>query len=218
MDELRAALKEAELRSRADDLAEDVSLHVHSVSRDDVDAIVTTLSRLGSIASSAEVPIELFVDDVCEAIKDGKHRLDLSPSQKQQLKSRLATLLDNKAILIAAKARLVFIEHEHYLCYARIMTDVRPVFGPDVKTAPAAAMIAHTLKLVYHHGDDTKEFFVALDPLSLDRLSDLIERAKAKEATLNQHLASQMSKSSIENNEPAQPLLPAVRTRRRVRI
>jgi hypothetical protein len=134
----------------------------------------------------------MFVEDVCDVVEEGDYSIGLDEETKEHLKERLTKLLDNQAILVAAKARLVFIEHEHYLCYARIVTDIRPVFGLDVSRKPRAAMIAHTLKLVYHEGKgkDTKEFFVALDPSSLDRLSELIERAKAKEETLKSVLGT----------------------------
>lgn len=192
VEELRIALYDAGLKSHADDLSEEIAPLVHTISRDDVDEIVQTLFGLGRVATSADVPVETFVEDVCDSIAESKHKLDLVSDEKERLKARLATLLDNNAILVASKARLVFIEHEHYLCYARIMTDIRPVFGMDVDTKPMAAMVAHTLKLVYHEGrgKDTKEIFVALDPSSLDRLSELIERAKAKEATLKSVLGT----------------------------
>lgn len=188
--ELRSALAAAGLKLDPEDLAEEMAPLVHSISREEVDAIVETLSGLAIIVASSDVPLELFVEDVCEAIGEGEHALSLDDAEKEQLKSRLSNLLDNAAILVAAKARLVLIEHEHYLCYARIMTDVRPVFGLDVKRRPTAAMIVHSLKLAYHDGKDIKEFFVALDPPSLDRLSELIDRAKEKEGTMKSVLGT----------------------------
>lgn len=123
---------------------------MHSISRQDVDAIVDTVSGLASIAQSVEVPLDEFAEDVAEAIAEGKHSITYAAaSDRERFKSRVRDLLDNRSVLVAAKARLVFIEHEHYLCYARIMTDIRPVFGQDVEAKPMAAMVAHTLKLVY---------------------------------------------------------------------
>jgi len=40
------------------------------------------------------------------------------------------------------------------------------------------------LKLAYHEGDDSKEFFVALDTEDLRHLRDLIDRAITKESFL----------------------------------
>ena len=190
-DELRLALESADLALHSRKLADQVALKVNRIARADVDRIVATLSRLHSVASSAEVPISEFVDDVYEAMEESKkHQLKLAPDDQRKFKARLASLLEVRAVNVLSKAQNVFVEHEHYLCYARIMTDIRPVFGPDVNEKPAVAMIVHSLKIVYHSGPETKQFFVALDSGSLDRFSELIERAKAKQETLKSVLGT----------------------------
>ena len=184
-DELGRALETAHLASIDDDLAEQVALKVDTISRAEIDEIVQTLSRLSGIASDASVPLEDFCVDVYAAMRGSEDRaLDLSESEQTRFRERLKSLLSAQSISLSGRARLVFTEHEHYLCYARIMTDVRPIFGENVEERPIGATIVHTLKLAYHEAKEIRELFVALDGDSLDRLSDLIERARRKAASL----------------------------------
>jgi hypothetical protein len=188
---LVSALAAADLVWRASELAEKIAPKVADVPPATIDGVVDALTGLSSVITSVDdLPMEVFVEDVAAALSDAAppHSLTLTTDERQKFKTRLTSLLDIQTIRVAAKARTVFIEHEHYLCYARIMTDIRPVFDIDVADDPMAAMIVHTLKLAYHEGDDVKEFFVALDPSSLERLSELIERARAKQASLERLL------------------------------
>jgi hypothetical protein len=181
--EIASGLEAVPLAWRGTDLAEEVAPNIPTVSREDLNLVIEVLTGLYSVVASVDIPLDIFIDDVYEAAEEAE-TVRLSPDDQTRFKSRLAELFNKKVIQVAAKARLVFIEHEHYLCYARIMSDIRPVFGDDVSQPPMAAMVVHTLKLGYHVDDNVKEFFVALDPSSLERLSDLIERAKAKQKTL----------------------------------
>jgi hypothetical protein len=45
---------------------------------------------------------------------------------------RLSTLLNLECLLLAARAMDIGTEHDRVFHDARIFTDVRPVFGPDV--------------------------------------------------------------------------------------
>ena len=184
-DELRDALEAVTLTSLYDDLAEKVAPSVDTIARTDIDEIVETLSQLSEIVTGASVSLDHFGADVYEAMEDSDdYTLNLSKSDQTQFKNRLKSLLSTKSINLLGRARLVFIEHEHYLCNARILTDIRPIFGERVEEKPISATIVHTLKLSYHDAKDIREFFVALDGDGLDRLSDLIDRAKQKAASL----------------------------------
>lgn len=183
--ELEAALESADLAAHAEALAERVALKVNAIPRSDVDKIVEALSRLCQISTGADVPPDEFVDDVYEVMGESKeYGLQLSPEGQQAFKERLKSLLSTKAVNVVAKARLVFIEHEHYFCYARIMTDIRPIFGERVQDKPSAATIVHSLKIAYHKGSEVRELFVALDEAGLDRLGELIDRARTKADSL----------------------------------
>ena len=184
-DQLHEALEAAHSVSRDDKLAEQIAPKVSGVPRREVGEVVRTLSILLGIAVDASVPLDEFCVDVYDAMEVGEdHRIKLSESEQLRFRTRLKSLLAIRSVNVAGRARRVFTEHGHYFCYARIMTDIRPVFGESVKDGPLGAAIVYTLKLGYHDAEETREFFVALDGNGLDTLADLIERAKRKAATL----------------------------------
>ncbi len=75
-------------------------------------------------------------------------------------------------------------EYARVYCSARVLTDVRPIFGRNPDDAPLGAAIVHTLRITYHDGDDSKDFHVALDSPDLQQLRQLVDRALKKEVTL----------------------------------
>jgi hypothetical protein len=79
---------------------------------------------------------------------------------------------------------------ERLYCGARIISDIRPVFGDSVEELPVSAVITHTLKLGYDEMREHKEFFIVLDEADLDALQDVLERAKVKGDTLTEVLNS----------------------------
>src|SRR5207253_649802 len=74
---------------------------------------------------------------------------------------------------------------ERTFCHARILTDLRPVFGPNLEDGPKAMLVVHHLKLAYH-GDSDKhqEFHISLDADDLETLKKIIERAETKAKSL----------------------------------
>ena len=51
-------------------------------------------------------------------------------------------------------------------------------------TLPNAAVVVHTLKLMYHSGDEHDEFFIALDINDVRELRELLNRAEKKDQVL----------------------------------
>ncbi len=148
-------------------------------------SIVLLLANLYRVRERSKVPLEEFVDDLRHAAADtGRPDLKLSQDHWDRLRGTLATVMALETSLgITAKALDVMSEHDHVFCEARVLTDVRPVFG-DVKNRPAAAVIAHTLRVTYHEGDGTKEFFVALDVADIEILKSALGRAESKHRSM----------------------------------
>ncbi len=71
---------------------------------------------------------------------------------------------------------------------AKIMTDIRPVFGETEETMHLVidSLIFHTLQISYQIGDEIKEFQVHLTDTGLNELQGEIARAKLKEIDLEQ--------------------------------
>jgi hypothetical protein len=188
--ELTAVLEKAAPKLRTYAFAAFVADKVASIPGAESKGIVAALIEMALVRATTEVPMEMFVQDVNEALSDNAKE-KLSDEEQDTLRKRLAVLLSIPSVALPAKGRSLLIDHAHYMCEARIFTDVRPVFGSDVKQSPATALIVHTLKMTYHRGRaETQDFFVVLDSNNLDELSELIERARAKEKSLQAVLAS----------------------------
>lgn len=99
------------------------------------------------------------------------------------LKDRLVKLLSMDATIgMASKAIDVVSEQERSFVDARILSDMRPIFGDTLDIE--ASVIVHHLKIEYHENDDHKEFYVAVDDLDLEILKEAVERAQKKSASL----------------------------------
>ena len=63
---------------------------------------------------------------------------------------------------------------------ARILIDLRPVFGSDVSDEPEQFVLMHTLKLQYADGGIDREFHVSMTLEDLKRLEGLLARERQK--------------------------------------
>ncbi len=105
--------------------------------------------------------------------------------------ARLTQLLAVPSFEVSAKALGVFGEHQLIYESARVFSDIRPVFGDDVSSDPAAAVVFHNLKIEYVEGTESKELYLALDGEDLDELIGVLSRAKQKEASIQAMLSKQ---------------------------
>jgi hypothetical protein len=86
---------------------------------------------------------------------------------------------------MATKAYDLQTEGERTFCDARILTDLRPVFGKDIASGPAGMVIIHRLKLGYHNSEgEHRTFYIALDAEDLVTLKKAIDRAELKARSL----------------------------------
>jgi hypothetical protein len=117
--------------------------------------------------------------------------LDLPEEQRAELAEFVAALTALEGLTSTAKALDLVLDHEHVFREARIITDIRPIFGGAVEDEPAGAAIISTLSLEHYNtsGDDGK-FQVALDEHDLRQLRDRADRALTKTETLKELLAS----------------------------
>jgi len=147
--------------------------------------VLEAILSLYVIKSRKDVNTDQFVDDVCDAME----RLD--PAQRVEKENRndyaekLRLLLNASSFALVTKAIDLATEDERTFCQARIITDLRPVFGPRVEDGPQAMVVVHLLKLAFHEqGGDHGEFYVALDTSELGELKQVIERAELKAKSL----------------------------------
>jgi hypothetical protein len=106
------------------------------------------------------------------------------------IEGRLTELLScDHSLGVTAKVLDVRGDHGCVFCNARILTDIRAVFGEDPTRSPVAGTVIHSLRIEYHDVDDHhRRFYVALDGDDLRILRGLIDRAIKKESALKQEI------------------------------
>lgn len=161
---------------------------VAGLSAKDAERLMDALTSVYQGRAYFDVPVPEFVPDVCETLRDHN---ELKPSDEPQFRDRLENFLKIDALDVAAKASVLFAEHEHVFCTARILTDARPVYGEVVAGPPKAFILTHSLKIEYHGaGGSLQEMHFRLGSGDLVLLRALIDRAEAKANSLREVLDS----------------------------
>ncbi|MGB6686287.1 MAG: hypothetical protein WBE76_00425, partial [Terracidiphilus sp.] len=159
-----------------DDIVKSLQISGTNVPIKNLRDVLEAILSLYVLKSRKDISTEQFVDDVCDAME----RLD--PAQRIEHENRadyagkLRTLLNANSFAIVTKAIDLATEDERTFCQARIITDLRPVFGQHVEDGPQAMVVVHLLKLAFHeqgNARDHGEFYVALDTSELSELNSL---------------------------------------------
>lgn len=140
-----------------------------------------------SVASITPYLYEDKVTDLAKSISNVALRIDLIDEKNfEEFESRLLFLLNNKMIFYPARAQDLLSEYDRIFINSRILTDIRPVFGVDVKEPPECGMVVHSLSINCRESrsDNYKDYFFALDSQDLSVLKEAIERAEAKASSL----------------------------------
>lgn len=172
------------------ELASKIAPKVSTVSSDDVYNILELLDSLYGNMARFGTPVEELAEAVYRSVEqDDAEALRLPEEGSERLKECLVQLLNIDALDATRKALDVLLEHEHTLHSARIMSDIRPIFGLDTDDDPIGAVVVQMLKLSYHdESEDVKEIYLALDTRDIDILIDILQRANSKADTLGRVL------------------------------
>lgn len=152
--------------------------------------VAEVLVALYGVKSTRDLPVEEFVEEVCDALESlPSDELRLPHSEREAFRRKLTILLSADVFSLVSKAYDLATEDERVYCQGRILTDLRPIFGSRVEDGPRAMVIVHHLKLSYHQGSERhQEFHIALDSDDLQALRKLIDRAEAKASSLRSTL------------------------------
>ena len=191
MAEFYAALESTGPALVPQELATKLGAKVARISQDDLQRILRSLIGIHQVRGASFASVPEFAEEVCNAVEDARSEtLKLPPERREIFKQRIAKLLGYESTLgTTSKALDVMTEHERILCGARVLTDVRSVFGNPVEK-PAAAVIVHMLKLSYHQDGEHKDFYVALDSSDVCKLKEVLHRAGQKAKSLGAALAA----------------------------
>ena len=131
------------------------------------------------------------VKDVVKALKAGENKNERLPvADIPNFERNLARFLDLSAVALRTKALSLATDCPRLFTEAKLIADIRPIFGNDVTAQPLGASIVHSLRISFSEEAEEKEFFVQLDAADLESLKDLVDRALKKDATLKAFLNS----------------------------
>lgn len=185
-DELASALQSIPTKLFPYTLAQEIAHNVQSIPPDDLSEVVETLQSLYLNKLNYEVPASMMAEDISEAVAQDliSEEVELSDEDREKFKDRLTKLLSIESLEIVAKGLRILRNNQNIFHEARIITEIRPVFGSNVDEPPPAAVIMHMLSLTCHGTDGHKEFFIALDTDDLAVVREVIDRAESKAESL----------------------------------
>jgi hypothetical protein len=183
--ELASALEGAPPAPSPSDLVAALPLQMASGDEDDLKNMVGAILSLYAVRASLEASVPRLVGDIIAAMeRSGLPDLTLTPPQQDEMRRRLEKLLSVPGLDRSVKAFEVAHEYDHNFCSARILSDIRPIFGPDPAARPEQAAIIHALRVTYHQDDRLRDFYVSMTDRDLDVLAGLIDRAREKAKAL----------------------------------
>lgn len=165
--------------------------------RDDAGSIVASLlSVRGQLRGSS-------TDEIAGALSRSPH-LELDTESRDRLRGRVSELLQSAAFSTTSVAVDLQTQHERNYQSARILTDLRPVFGDDLEANPSGAVIVEVLQLqTWTRSGESDAVFVAMDEHDLVQLQGVVERALKKTETLRGFLEQHgLTYFELDKGEP----------------
>jgi len=160
-----------------------IASEVKSIPQADIAKLIETMSSVLRLQSRSPETMPKLVAALDEAAHIGIENFNVADGV--DFSARLTALLTVESFnIVAIKAKELQLECERTFCDARILTDIRPVFGEKAGDKPAAMIVVHTLKIITHKAAGHKEFFVALDAEDIQSLKKTLERAEEKARSL----------------------------------
>lgn len=183
--EFITALEQASPKLYPSDIVVEIGPKIPSIKPDDLETIVDTLHTLYLTKLHHELSPESLAEDVCEALaEDEEQDTGFTSENREVFKERLTRLLNIESLTVLAKAFSVFRNQENMYCTARIVTDIRAVFGSNPEAPPPAAVLIHMVNLSYHHEGKLRDFYLALDADNVQELREVLDRADIKAKSL----------------------------------
>lgn len=152
---------------------------------DNVIEVVETLAALyGLIEESGDSPREL-ANDLVEAAAELKlGEVEYTPELTSELVRFFEEVFSlDDSLGLTSKAGEVAIENERNYAFARIITDLRPIYLNKDAPTPHGAVVVHILKIAIHETE--QEYYFALDGEDLRDLKEVLDRAVQKEEALS---------------------------------
>jgi hypothetical protein len=189
-EKLIAVLAKTPPTGYASTLATAVASQIKEVRSSDIRSIVRSLVNLYLGKEFFNSDAATFSRDICEGLQEIEEFQSLKDSIDAILCPRIERFLGMESPLgITAKATEILMDNEKVYYDARVLTDIRAVFGDDVTEQPVGAVITHLLAIHHHDSGRHEETFFALDENDIEQLMEVLERAKIKAETLQESLS-----------------------------
>jgi hypothetical protein len=142
------------------------------------------------------------IDGLVVGISESRD-LDIESDSRAEFGRLLKSLLSSDSIVTYAKASVLLADYSNLFHGARIVTDIRPVFGAEDGRDPLGGIVTHTLRIDFFHEGDMQSFYVALDAADLNSLSKVLDRAKEKDVSVRRSILepSRMPQFELEEDE-----------------
>lgn len=162
----------------------------------DLPQIAELTWRLYSVKEGRGGSTADFIQDVSTAMERGESTSpSLDKSSISRLQARLARLLELDTVRVSARAADLRLETANIFEGARLLTDLRPVFGQQHDAPLLGALIQNTLKITYWSEGKSSDIFLSLDRNDLKTLKEIIDRAENK----SEKLADFLKQSNVNN-------------------
>jgi hypothetical protein len=160
-----------------------ISSEVKGIPPGDIAKLIESVISIHRLLSRFPAGAQKLAAEVTEAAADGIDNFRVADGV--DFAGRLAELLAADSFnILSLKAKELQLQAERLFCEARVLTDVRPVFGEKAGDPPTAMVVIHTLKIVFHEALTHKEFYLALDAEDIASLKKTLERAEDKARSL----------------------------------
>ena len=178
-DSLLSAISELPVGTERQALAGAVSAALKTPAGVFSSQIVASVASLVPLAKSFDISDE----EIAGAVSSSQS-LMLEDNERPKLRSRLQALIAVPVIVTLGSAQDLLSELKTTFLDVRVLTDIRPIFGRNPSTPPSSAIISQTLKIQFIEESEIHSIHLAVDAGDLKKLSEAIERATAKVATL----------------------------------
>ncbi len=146
-----------------------------------VEALIPLMFTKATYApSTAEL-----VRDITKSLKSGDKGEPKLPSLSvSRFQVILTRILDLSSIALKAKALSLAADCQRLFTDAKIISDMRPVFGRSVTEPPLGVVVLHSLRIDFSEDGSEREFFVHMDSKDLQELQACVTRALDKDASI----------------------------------
>ncbi len=180
-----AALGTSKPMLRVKDYVQQITSTVPQISAHNMEVMLEMILSLYYLLSIRDETVSSLVDKLTVAVETEEKLIKPTEWNPIQFSERLARLLSlNNSLDVVAKASGILTDNERIYCDARIITDIRPIFGSEVSSQPNAFVLVHLLKIGFHENGKHQGIFFALDSEDLVKLRNVLERAEEKVMTL----------------------------------